>query len=40
MKIGNKRELKRIAEEKSDPLDYKDFLKYIIIVLENHIHLC
>ena len=27
MKIGNKRELKRIAEENSGPLDYKDFLK-------------
>ena len=27
MKINNKRELKRIAEEKSGDLDYKDFLK-------------
>ena len=27
MRIGNKKELKRIAEEKSDHLDYKDFLK-------------
>ena len=27
MKINNKKELKRIAEEKSDHLDYKDFLK-------------
>ena len=27
MKIDNKKELKRIAEEKSDHLDYKDFLK-------------
>ena len=27
MKIGNKKELKSIAEEKSDHLDYKDFLK-------------
>ena len=27
MKIGNKKELKRIAEEKSRHLDYKDFLK-------------
>ena len=26
MKIGNKKELKRIAGEKSDHLDYKDFL--------------
>ena len=34
MKIGNKKELKRIAEEKSGHLDYKD-LKYI--KLENHI---
>ena len=27
MKIGNKKELKIIAEEKSGHLDYKDFLK-------------
>ena len=27
MKIGNKKELKCIAEEKSGHLDYKDFLK-------------
>ena len=27
MKIGNKKELKRIAEEKSGHLDYKSFLK-------------
>ena len=27
MKIGNKKELKRIAEEKSGHLDYKHFLK-------------
>ena len=27
IKIGNKKELKRIAEEKSGHLDYKDFLK-------------
>ena len=27
MKIDNKKELKRIAEEKSGHLDYKDFLK-------------
>ena len=27
MKIGNKKELKRIAEEKSGHLNYKDFLK-------------
>ena len=27
MKIGNKKKLKRIAEEKSAHLDYKDFLK-------------
>ena len=39
MKISNKKELRRIAEEKSGHLDYKDFLK-ITIALENHIHLC
>ena len=27
MKIGNKKELKSIAEKKSDNLDHKDFLK-------------
>ena len=27
MKIGNKKELKSIAEENSDHLDFKDFLK-------------
>ena len=27
MQIGNKKELKRIVEEKSGHLDYKDFLK-------------
>ena len=27
MKISNKKELKRIAEEKSGDLDYKNFLK-------------
>ena len=27
MKIGNKKELKSIAEEKSGHLDYKDFLE-------------
>ena len=27
MKIGNKKELKKIAEEKSDHLDYRDFLE-------------
>ena len=27
LKIGNKKELKRIAEEKSGHLDYEDFLK-------------
>ena len=27
MKISNKKELKRIADEKSGHLDYKDFLK-------------
>ena len=37
MKIGNKKELKSIAEENSGHLDFKDFLK--IIVLMNHIRL-
>ena len=27
MKVGNKKELKRIAEDKLGHLDYKDFLK-------------
>ena len=35
MKIGNKKELKIIAEEKSGHLDYKDFL--LIIVRKIHI---
>ena len=39
MKIGNKKELKSIAEEKSGHLDYKDFLKCIVIVRKNHIRL-
>ena len=39
MKIGNKKEIKSIAEEKSGNLDYKDFLKMYNFVLENHIHL-
>ena len=39
MKIGNKKELKRIAEEKSGHLDYKFFKKYIIIIQKNHIRL-
>ena len=39
MRIGNKKELKRIAEEKSGHLDYKDFLKCIIIVQKIHIPL-
>ena len=30
MKIGNKKELKSIAEEKSGYLDYKDFLKIYV----------
>ena len=38
MKIGNKKELKSIAEENSGHLDLKDFLK-IYIVLMNHIRL-
>ena len=37
MKTGNKKELKIIAEETSSHLDFKDFLKYIIIVLMIHI---
>ena len=37
MKIGNKKELKRIAEEQSGHLDYKDFLKMYNIVRKNHI---
>ena len=37
MKIGNKKELKRIAEEESGYLDYKDFLKMYNIVRKNHI---
>ena len=38
MRIGNKKELKRIAEEKSGHLDYiKTFLKCIIIVQKIHI---
>ena len=39
MKIGNKKELKIIAEENSGHLDFKDFFKYIIIVLKNHVRL-
>ena len=40
MKIGSKKELKSIAEQKSGHLDYKDFFQmYMIIVLKNHIHL-
>ena len=39
MKIGSKKELKNISEEKLGYLDYKDFLKNIIIVPKNHIHL-
>ena len=40
MKIGNKKELKRIAEENSGHLDFKDFLKiYNHIVQETHIRL-
>ena len=34
MKIGNKKELKRIAEEKSGHLDYKDFLKMYNFCME------
>ena len=39
MKINDKKELKRIAEEKSGHLGYKDFLNGII-VRKNHIHSC
>ena len=41
-KIGNKKELKRIAEEKSCHLDYKDFLNYIykITYIKLHIYNC
>ena len=35
MKMNNKKELKRIAEEKSDHLDYKDFLKRILFIYVN-----
>ena len=35
MKINNKKELKRIAEEKSDHLDHKDFLKRILFIYVN-----
>ena len=37
MRIGNKKELKRIAEEKSGHLDYKDLFKCIINVQKIHI---
>ena len=38
MKINNKKELKRIAEEKSGHLDYKDFLKmYNNLLLRYHL---
>ena len=37
MKIGNKKELKRIAEEKSGHLDYKDFLEIYNYCIKNHI---
>ena len=40
MKIGNKKELKRIAEEKSGYFDYKDFLKIYNYCTRNHIHSC
>ena len=39
MKMGNKKELKSIAEENSDHLNFKNFLKYIIIVQMTHIRL-
>ena len=37
MKINNEKELKRIAEEKSGHLDYKDFLEMYNFVRKNHI---
>ena len=37
MKIGNKKELKRIAEEKSGHLDNKDFLEMYNYCIKNHI---
>ena len=39
MKMGNKKELKSIAEENSGHLDFKDFLKIYSHVLINHIRL-
>ena len=35
MKIGNKKELKRIAEKKSGHLDYKDFLEMYNYCIKN-----
>ena len=32
MKINNKKELKRIAEEKSGHLDYKDFINSFMLI--------
>ena len=37
MKIGNKKEFKRIAEEKSGHLDYKDFLEMYNYCIKKHI---
>ena len=37
MKIGNKKELKRIVEEKSGHLHYKDFLEMYHYCIKNHI---
>ena len=38
MKISNKKELKRIAEEKSGSVDHKDFLKMYNYLGKSHIH--
>ena len=36
MKIPNKRELQQIALNHSSDIDFKDFIKFIKIVLQNH----
>ena len=38
MKIPNKRELQQIAINHSSDVDFKDFMKFIKNVLQNHIH--
>ena len=37
MKIPNKRELQQIASDNSTDIDFKDFIKFIKNVLQNHI---